>query len=103
LTPRDLEPLIGPSDLVVEVLKRKRPRSLRMVKRQPDELKIPYEGLLRCAESAAVLDGQSQATPRLLPFFDGGAEVPTQIQVEPATEDARAIRPDLIVLCRSVG
>ena len=46
LTPRDLEPFIGPSGRVSEVLNRKRPLSLRMVRRLHDGLKIPYESLL---------------------------------------------------------
>lgn len=46
LTPRDLEPYIGPSGRVSEVLNRKRPLSLRMVKRLHEGLKIPYESLL---------------------------------------------------------
>ena len=46
LTPRDLEPFIGPSGRVSEVLNRKRPLSLRMVKRLHDGLMIPYESLL---------------------------------------------------------
>jgi len=46
LTPRDLEPFLGPSGRVSEVLNRKRPLSLRMVKRLHDGLKIPYESLL---------------------------------------------------------
>ncbi len=46
LTPRDLEPFIGPRGRVSEVLNRKRPLSLRMVKRLHDGLKIPYESLL---------------------------------------------------------
>jgi HTH-type transcriptional regulator/antitoxin HigA len=46
LTPRDLEPFIGPSGRVSEVLNRKRPLSLRMVKRLHEGLKIPYESLL---------------------------------------------------------
>jgi len=46
LTPRDLEPFIGPSGRVSEVLNRKRPLSLRMVKRLHDGLKVPYESLL---------------------------------------------------------
>ena len=46
LTPHDLEPFIGPSGRVSEVLKRKRPLSLRMVKRLHDGLKIPYESVL---------------------------------------------------------
>ena len=46
LTPRDLEAYIGPSGRVSEVLNRKRPLSLRMVKRLHDGLRIPYESLL---------------------------------------------------------
>lgn len=46
MTPRDLEPCIGPSGRVSEVLNRKRPLSLRMIKRLHDGLKIPYESLL---------------------------------------------------------
>ena len=46
LTARDLEPYIGQSGCVSEVLNRKRPLSLRMVKRLHDGLKIPYESLL---------------------------------------------------------
>ena len=46
LTARDLEQFIGPSGRVSEVLNRKRPLSLRMVKRLHDGLKIPYESLL---------------------------------------------------------
>jgi HTH-type transcriptional regulator / antitoxin HigA len=46
LTPRDLEPYIGPSGRVSEVLNRKRPLSLRMVKQLHDGLNIPYESLL---------------------------------------------------------
>lgn len=46
LTSRDLEPYIGPSGRVSEVLNCKRPLSLRMVKRLHDGLQIPYESLL---------------------------------------------------------
>jgi HTH-type transcriptional regulator / antitoxin HigA len=46
LTPRDLEAYIGPSGRVSEVLNRKRPLSLRMVKRLHDGLRIPYESLM---------------------------------------------------------
>jgi len=45
-TPRDLEPYIGQSGRVSEVLNRKRALSLRMVKRLHDGLRIPYESLL---------------------------------------------------------
>jgi len=46
LTPRDLEPFIGPSGRVSEVLNGKRRLSLAMVKRLHDGLNIPYESLL---------------------------------------------------------
>lgn len=46
LTTRDLEKYIGSSGRVSEVLNRKRPLSLRMVKRLHDGLQIPYESLL---------------------------------------------------------
>jgi HTH-type transcriptional regulator / antitoxin HigA len=46
LSPRDLEPYIGQSGRVSEVLNGKRSLSLRMVKRLHDGLKIPYESLL---------------------------------------------------------
>lgn len=46
LTPRDLEPYIGPSGRVSEVLNGKRSLSLAMVKRLHDGLRIPYESLL---------------------------------------------------------
>ncbi|MEB2652875.1 transcriptional regulator [Pseudomonas siliginis] len=46
LTPRDLEPFIGPSGRVSEVLNRKRKLSLAMIKRLHDGLRIPYECLL---------------------------------------------------------
>ncbi|MFO8046966.1 MAG: transcriptional regulator [Halomonas sp.] len=46
LTQRDLEPFIGSSGRVSEVLNRKRKLSLRMIKRLHDGLNIPYESLL---------------------------------------------------------
>lgn len=46
LTPRDLETYIGPSGRVSEVLNRKRPLSLRMIKQLHNGLQIPYESLL---------------------------------------------------------
>ena len=46
LATKDLEPFIGSSGRVSEVLNRKRALSLRMVKRLHDGLKIPYESLL---------------------------------------------------------
>ena len=52
LTPRALEPYIGPSGRVSEVLNRKRPLSLRMIKRLHEGLKIPYESLLATGRPA---------------------------------------------------
>ncbi|MCY1421178.1 hypothetical protein D9M71_368260 [compost metagenome] len=46
LTPRDLEPFIGSSGRVSEVLNRKRGLSLAMIKRLHNGLRIPYESLL---------------------------------------------------------
>ncbi len=46
LTQRDLEPFIGSSGRVSEVLNRKRDLSLNMIKRLHDGLKIPYESLI---------------------------------------------------------
>ena len=43
---KDLEPYIGSSGRVSEVLNRKRALSLRMIKRLHEGLKIPYESLL---------------------------------------------------------
>ena len=46
LTPKDLEPYIGSSGRVSEVLNRKRRLSLQMVKKLHAGLRIPYESLL---------------------------------------------------------
>jgi HTH-type transcriptional regulator/antitoxin HigA len=46
LAAKDLEPYIGSSGRVSEVLNRKRALSLGMIKRLHDGLKIPYESLL---------------------------------------------------------
>lgn len=46
LTQKDLEPYIGSSGRVSEVLNRKRRLSLGMIKRLHDGLHIPYESLL---------------------------------------------------------
>ena len=46
LTPKDLEPFIGSSGRVSEVLNHKRGLSLPMVKRLHEGLNIPYESLL---------------------------------------------------------
>ena len=46
LTQKDLEPFIGSSGRVSEVLNRKRKLSIAMIKRLHDGLRIPYESLL---------------------------------------------------------
>ena len=46
LTAKDLEVFIGSSGRVSEILNRKRPLSLRMIKRLHEGLRIPYESLL---------------------------------------------------------
>lgn len=46
LTQKDLEPFIGSSGRVSEVLNRKRKLSLAMIKRLHEGLRIPYESLL---------------------------------------------------------
>ncbi len=52
LTPGDLEPYIGQSGRVYSVLNRRRPLSLRMVRRLHDGLKIPYESLMTGVQSS---------------------------------------------------
>ena len=49
LTQKDLEPYIGSSGRVSEVLHHKRRLSLKMIKRLHDGLRIPYESLLSAA------------------------------------------------------
>lgn len=49
LTKKDLEPFIGSSGRVSEVLNRKRGLSLKMVKQLHEGLHIPYESLLSAA------------------------------------------------------
>ncbi len=49
LTQKDLEPFIGSSGRVSEVLNHKRRLSLQMVKKLHDGLHIPYESLLSTA------------------------------------------------------
>jgi len=46
LTSKDLEPFIGSSGRVSEILNHKRKLSLQMIKRLHDGLHIPYESLL---------------------------------------------------------
>ncbi|MDO9477625.1 MAG: transcriptional regulator [Pseudohongiella sp.] len=46
LTPRDLEPFIGPSGRVSEILSGNRKLSIRMIKRLHVGLHIPYKSLM---------------------------------------------------------
>lgn len=47
LSRKDLEPCIGASGRVSEVLNKKRNLTLSMIKRLHEDLKIPYESLIR--------------------------------------------------------
>ncbi len=46
LSRKDMEPYIGPSGRVSEILNRKRNLTLPMIRRLHDDLKIPYESLI---------------------------------------------------------
>lgn len=52
LTVRDLEPMIGRSNRVYEVLSHKRPLTLRMIWRLHKELGIPAESLIKQPENS---------------------------------------------------
>jgi HTH-type transcriptional regulator / antitoxin HigA len=52
LTRKDLEPLIGPRGRVAEVLNRRRPLSLTMIRNLHQKLKIPLESLIDDSKSA---------------------------------------------------
>jgi HTH-type transcriptional regulator/antitoxin HigA len=47
LTPKDLEPMIGRSNRVYEILSRKRPLTLKMIWRLHRDLGIPAESLIK--------------------------------------------------------
>ena len=47
LTPKDLEPMIGRSNRVYEILNRKRPLTLKMIWRLHRDLGIPAESLIK--------------------------------------------------------
>ena len=53
LTPKDLEPLIGRSNRVYEVLNRKRGLTLAMIRKLHDGLGIPVESLIKQTSKAA--------------------------------------------------
>ena len=52
LTPKDLEPMIGRSNRVYEILNRKRPLTLKMIWRLHRDLGIPAESLIRPPDKA---------------------------------------------------
>jgi HTH-type transcriptional regulator / antitoxin HigA len=47
LTAKDLEPMIGKSNRVYEILNRKRPLTLKMIQKLHQELGIPAESLIK--------------------------------------------------------
>lgn len=53
LTRKDLEPLIGPRGRVAEVINRRRPLSLAMIRSLHSKLHIPLESLIQNGELAA--------------------------------------------------
>jgi HTH-type transcriptional regulator / antitoxin HigA len=53
LTPKDLEPMIGRSNRVYEILSRKRPLTLKMIWRLHRDLGIPAESLIKPPEETA--------------------------------------------------
>jgi HTH-type transcriptional regulator / antitoxin HigA len=53
LAPRDLVPLIGSRNRVYEVLSRKRPLTLAMVRRLHEKLGIPAESLIKSGKTRA--------------------------------------------------
>lgn len=53
LTRKDLEPLIGPRGRVAEVINRRRPLSLAMIRSLHQKLHIPLESLIQPNELAA--------------------------------------------------
>lgn len=54
LTAKDLEPMIGRSNRVYEILARRRPLTLAMIRRLHKGLGIPAEVLIRSAEETSV-------------------------------------------------
>jgi len=53
LTIKDLEPMIGKSNRVYEILNRKRPLTLKMIWRLHEQLGIPAESLIKQPSTAA--------------------------------------------------
>jgi len=53
LAPEELEPMIGRSNRVYEILNRKRPLTLKMIWRLHQQLGIPAESLIRPPDESA--------------------------------------------------
>lgn len=53
LTPKDLEPMIGKTNRVYEILSRKRPLTLKMIWRLHRDLNIPAESLIKPRDQTA--------------------------------------------------
>ena len=64
LTRKDLEPLIGPRGRVTEVINRRRPLSLTMIRKLHECLQIPLESLIR---KAAPVRSNRRLNPTTLP------------------------------------
>lgn len=54
LTPKDLEPMIGRMNRVYEILNRKRPLTLAMIRKLHEGLGIPAESLIKEADTAHI-------------------------------------------------
>ena len=67
LTRKDLEPLIGPRGRVAEVLNRRRPLSLAMIRSLHQKLHIPLESLI--ANSALAANKRMQRTRQSVTRF----------------------------------
>jgi len=52
LTPKDLQPMIGKSNRVYEILRRKRPLTLKMIRKLHKMLGIPAESLIKDPEES---------------------------------------------------
>lgn len=64
LTPKDLEPMIGRSNRVYEILNRKRPLTLAMIRRLHRSLDIPAESLIGLPNEGAPAWGVEEPAGR---------------------------------------
>lgn len=66
LSRRDLEPLLGSKSRVSEILSRKRPLTITMIRRLHQRLDIPAESLIKPTASAKGRRGANQSAGRLV-------------------------------------